>query len=211
MKNLIIIGAGGVAKEVSLIVQQLNYLEPIWNLIGFIDDDTDKFGEIINGYSVIGGMETLNAYEGNCSVIIAIADYKIKKSIVKALKNRFDFTTLIHPKVEVHEYMTVGEGSIIYEGAIITSNVKIGKHVLISPKCGIGHDSIIEDYVSLLWNVNISGKDVIEEGVLIGSGATVIQNKVIGKGAIIGAGAVIINDVQSDTTVVGVPGRVIVK
>ncbi|MGL5087090.1 MAG: acetyltransferase [Clostridium sp.] len=211
MKNLIIIGAGGVAKEVSLIVEQLNYLKPTWNLIGFIDDNIKKFGEIINGYSVIGGFETLNAYEGNCSVIIAIADYKVKKSIVKRLKNRFTYATIINPRVWVHEYMRVGEGSIIYEGAIITSNVEIGKHVLISPKCGIGHDSIIKDYVSLLWNVNISGTDVIEEGVLIGSGATVVQNKVIGQGAIIGAGAVVINDIPSGSIVVGVPGRIKVK
>ncbi|MGL5352574.1 MAG: acetyltransferase [Clostridium sp.] len=211
MKNLIIIGAGGVAKEVSLIVEQLNYLEPTWNLIGFIDDNIKKFGEIINGYSVIGGFETLNAYEGNCSVIIAIADYKVKKSIVKRLNNRFTYATIINPRVWVHEYMRVGEGSIIYEGAIITSNVEIGKHVLISPKCGIGHDSIIKDYVSLLWNANISGTDVIEEGVLIGAGATVVQNKVVGQGSVIGAGAVVINDIPSGSTVVGVPGRVIVK
>lgn len=211
MKNLIIIGAGGVAKEVSLIVQQINYLEPTWNLIGFIDDNIKMFGEIINGYSVIGGLETLNSYEGNCHVIVAVADYKIKKSIVERLKNKFDFATIIHPRVWIHEYMTVGEGSIIYEGAIITSNVKIGKHVLISPKCGIGHDSIIKDYVSLLWNVNISGTDVIEEGVLIGSGATVIQNKVVGQGSKIGAGSVVINDITRNSTVVGVPGKVVDK
>lgn len=209
MKNLIIIGAGGVAKEVSLIVQQINYLEPTWNLIGFIDDNIKMFGEIINGYSVIGGLETLNSYEGNCDVIVAVADYKIKKYIVERLNNKFSFATIIHPRVWIHEYMTVGEGSIIYEGAIITSNVKIGKHVLISPKCGIGHDSIIKDYVSLLWNVNISGTDVIEEGVLIGSGATIIQNKIVGQGSKIGAGSVVINNIPSWSTVVGVPGKVV--
>ena len=50
--------------------------------------------------------------------------------------------------------MTVGEGTIIYEGAILTANIEIGNHVIISTKCGVGHDSIIKDYVSLLWNVN---------------------------------------------------------
>lgn len=209
MKNLIIIGAGGVAREVSLIVQQINYLEPTWDLIGFIDENVENYGKIINGYSVIGGIETLNFYINDCYIVVAIANYKVKKSIVERLNNRFPFATIINPRVLIHEFMSVGEGSIIYEGAIITSNVEIGNHVLISPKCGIGHDSIIKDYVSLLWNVNISGADIIEEGVLIGSGATVIQNKVIGQGSTIGAGSVVISDIPTGSTVVGVPGKVI--
>lgn len=209
MKNLIIIGAGGVGREVSLIVEQLNYLEATWNLIGFIDDNVEMFGEAINGYSVIGGIETLNFYNEDYYIVIAIANYKIKKDIVDKINNRLPFATIVHPKVWIHDFMTVGEGSIIYEGAIITANVEIGKHVIISPKCGIGHDSIIKDYVSLLWNVNISGSDIIEEGVLIGSGATVIQNKTIGNTSIIGAGSVVIDDIPSGSTVVGVPGKVI--
>lgn len=209
MKDIVIIGSGGVGREVSLIIQQINYLEPTWNLIGFVDDDIDSWGKFINGYSVIGGVETLNFYNEDCYVVIAIANYSVKKSIVEKLNNRFKFATIINPKVWIHDFMTIGEGSIIYEGAIITSNVEIGKHVIISPKCGIGHDSVIKDYSSLLWNVNISGADTIEEGVLIGSGATVIQNKVIGKGSTVGAGSVVIDDIPSGATVVGVPGKVI--
>ena len=103
----------------------------------------------------------------------------------------------------------MGEGTIIYEGVILTANIEIGNHVIISPKCGIGHDSIIKDYVSLLWNVNVSGNDLIEEGVMMGSGSTVIQGKKIGKGSIIGAGAVVVNDIESFSTAVGVPAKVI--
>ena len=105
--------------------------------------------------------------------------------------------------------MTIGEGTIIYEGAILTANIEIGNHVIISPKCGVGPDSIIKDYVSLLWNVNVSGNDIIEEGVMMGSGSTVIQGKKIGKGSNIGAGAVVIEDVDSFSTAIGVPAKVI--
>lgn len=209
MKNLIIIGAGGVGREVALIIEQINYLEPTWELIGFIDDDIDNWGKTINGYSIIGGTESLKFYDENYYILIAIANYRAKKEIVEKLDNRFEFATIIHPKVWVNEFMKIGKGTIIYDGVIITTNVEIGNHVIISPKCGIGHDSIIKDYTSLLWNVNISGLDIIGEGVLMGSGSTVIQNKVIGQGSIIGAGAVVINNIPKMSTVVGVPGRVI--
>ena len=129
--------------------------------------------------------------------------------IVNIINNKFKFATIIHPKVEIHDYIKIGEGTIIYEGSILTTNIKIGKHVIISPKCGIGHDSIIKDYASLLWNVNVSGNDVIEEGVMMGSGSTIIQGKKIGQCSTIGAGAVIIENIDSFSTAVGVPARIV--
>ena len=209
MKNIVIIGAGGVGREVSLIIQQINELEQTWNLLGFIDDNTDNWGKVINGYSVIGGIDSLEFLSNDTYIVIAIANYKVKRNIVNKINNKFKFATIVHPKVWIHDYMTVGQGTIIYEGAILTANIEIGNHVIISPKCGVGHDSIIKDYVSLLWNVNVSGNDLIEEGVMMGSGSTVIQGKKIGKGSIIGAGAVVVNDIESFSTAVGVPAKVI--
>ena len=209
MKNIVIIGAGGVGREVSLIIQQINELEQTWNLLGFIDDNTDNWGKVINGYSVIGGIDSLEFLSNDTYIVIAIANYEVKKKIVNKVNNKFKFATIVHPKVWIHDYMTVGQGTIIYEGAILTANIEIGNHVIISPKCGVGHDSIIKDYVSLLWNVNVSGNDLIEEGVMMGSGSTVIQGKKIGKESIIGAGAVVVNDIESFSTAVGVPAKVI--
>ena len=209
MKNLIIIGAGGVGREVSLMIQQINELEPTWNMIGFIDDNADNWGKVINGYSVIGGLDSLGFFSADTYVVIAIANYKVKKRIVSKLNGKYKFATIVHPRVWIHDFMTLGEGSIVYEGVILTSNIEIGKHVIVSPKCGIGHDSVVKDYASLLWNVNVSGNDLIEEGVTMGSGSTVIQGKIIGQGAIIGAGAVVINDIEPYCTAVGVPAKVI--
>lgn len=209
MKNIVIIGAGGVGREVSLIIQQINELEQTWNLIGFIDDNVKNWGKVINGYSVIGGIEALEILSPDTYVVIAIANYEVKKKIVNRINNKFKFATIAHPKVWIHDYVTIGEGTVIYEGTILTANIEIGNHVIISPKCGIGHDSIIKDYVSLLWNVNISGNDLIEEGVMMGSGSTVIQGRRIGRGSIIGAGAVVTEDVQCFSTAVGVPAKVI--
>ena len=209
MKNIVIVGAGGVGRETSLIIQQINELKSTWNLIGFIDDDVNSWGNVINGYPVIGGMDSLEKLSLDTYVVVAIANYKVKKRIVNKINNRFKFATIVHPRVWLHDYMTLGEGTIIYEGAILTTNIKVGNHVIISPKCGIGHDSIIKDYVSLLWNVNVSGNDIIEEGVMMGSASTVIQGKRIGKGSTVGAGAVVIDNIDSYSTVVGVPAKVI--
>ena len=87
MKNIVIIGAGGVGREVSLIIQQINELEPTWNLLGFIDDNTDNWGKVINGYSVIGGIDSLEFLSNDTYIVIAIANYEVKKKIVNKVNN----------------------------------------------------------------------------------------------------------------------------
>lgn len=213
MKDIVIIGAGGVGSETAWIIEQINIKKDEWNLLGFIDDNELMQGKDIIGYKVIGSVEKfIKTYknfkkEDRPYVVIAIANYSVKKDIVNKLKNMFNFATLIHPDVFIHTSNSIGEGCIIYPGVIITVDIKIGNHVIVSPKCGIGHNSTIGDYVSLLWNVNISGNDKIGEGVLIGSGATIIQNKIIGKDSIVGAGSVEIKDIEANRTVVGVPAQ----
>lgn len=209
MKDIFIIGAGGVGRETAWIIEEINIKKPTWNILGFIDDNESIWGTELNGYTVVGGLDYLDKFKNKTSVIIAIANYKVKKKIVEKLNGKFDFATIIHPEVGINKTIKIGEGSIIYKGVIMTTNITIGDHVIVSPKCGIGHDSILGNYVSVLWNVNISGFDTIKDGVTIGSGATIIQDKIIGQGAVIGAGAVVIEDIYEYTTNVGVPSVII--
>lgn len=211
MKDIVIIGAGGVGRETAWIIEQINMRKFTWNIIGFIDDNEEIWNSEINGYKVIGDLDSLNNLENKPYVIIAIANYEVKKNIVSKLGDRFQFATIVHPDVYLNRSIEIGKDSIVYPGVIMTTNISIGNHVILSPKCGIGHDSVIKDYVSLLWNVNVSGFDVIEEGVLVGSGATIIQGKNVGKGAIIGAGAVVIRDIEEESINVGIPTLVINK
>ena len=208
MKDLVIVGTGGVGKETALIVEDINEISQEWNLLGFIDDNKELIGKEINGYKVLGDREFLNNFDKEVYVVIAIADYCIKEELVKYLINKnIQYATLIHPSVKINRTISIGKGCIIYQNVIMTVNINIGNHVIISPKCGIGHDSLIEDYVTVLWNVNISGAERIRQGVTLGSGCTIIQGLEIGRGSFVGAGAVVIRDIDESKTAVGVPTR----
>ena len=210
MKDLIIVGTGGVGRETAQIVEEMNKVKKEWNILGFIDDNKDLKGKIVNGYRVIGDRTYLNYFEKEVYVVIAIANYSVKKELVEFLTNKnIKYATLIHPSVILNDTIKIGEGCIVYPGVIMTVNIDVGNHVIISPKCGVGHDTIIEDYVTLLWNVNVSGNEKIRQGATLGSGSTIIQGLEIGRGSFVGAGAVVIRDIEANKTAVGVPSRYI--
>ena len=211
LKDIVIIGAGGVGRETALIIEDINNINKEWNLIGFVDDNDNIQNTKINDYDVVGKLDYLLNYKKEVYVVCAIANYNVKKSIVNKLKSNknIKFATLIHPSTVLNRTVGVGEGCIIYPNVIATTNINIGNHVIISPKAGIGHDTVVKDYCNLLWNVNISGNVVLKEGVLVGSGATVIQGLEVGEGAILGAGAIVIRDIPMNKVAVGNPTRLI--
>lgn len=209
MKDLIIIGVGGVGREAALIAEEINEQSQEWNILGFVDDTESVQNTYINGYPVLGKCESLQDYNKEVYVVCGVSSYQGRKKIISRLKENknIKFATLIHPSVKLNKHIKIGEGCIIYQNVIMTVNIEIGDHVIISPKCGIGHDSKIHDYVTLLWNVNVSGNVDIKEGATMGSGSTVIQGLTIGEGSFVGAGACVIRDVEDNKTAVGVPTR----
>ena len=213
LKDIVIIGAGGVGRETALIIQDINKVNKEWNLLGFIDDNADIKGSKVNGYEVLGNLSFLENYNKEIYVVCAIANYKIKKTIIEKLKNNTNikYATLVHPSTKINNTVEIGEGCIVYQNVILTANISIGNHVIISPRCGIGHDARVENYCSLLWNVSVSGNVLLKEGVLLGSASTIIQGLTVGEGSILGAGTVVIRDIADNVTAVGNPARILKK
>lgn len=180
MKDIVIIGAGGIGREVAWIIEEINAVNPTWNILGFVDDNSEMLGKELNGYRVLGGLDILDKLESKPEVIVAIANCRVKKDIVSRLNGKFDFATVIYPSVRISKFIEVGQGSIIYPGVILTVNTKIGNHVIISGNCGIGHDTVIGDYSSVLWGSNFSGFDTVGEECFIGVGTKIIQGIKIG-------------------------------
>lgn len=195
MKDIVIIGAGGIGREVAYFIEEINEISPNWNIIGFIDENIEIHNKELNGYKVLGGLNALTELNVKPYVVVAIANCTVKKKIVERLEGKFDFATIIYPTVKVSKYIEIGKGSIIYPGVILTVNTKIGNHVLLSGNCGIGHDTVIGDYSSVLWGSNFSGYDNVGESCFIGVGTKVIQGINISDGNRISAGMTVTEDV----------------
>lgn len=207
MKDLMIIGAGGFAREVAWLVEDINSLTEMWNLIGYIDEDESKQGVELNGYPVIGTFDDLKI-STDIYAVCAVGSPRAKSLLVKKAKRKgFKFANLIHPHVWKSKHFVSGVGIIICAGNILTVNLTLGNHVILNLGCTVGHDSTIKDYCTIAPSVNISGGVIIEEGCELGTNSSIIQGKTIGKWSIVGAGAVVTKDIPEYCTAVGVPAN----
>ncbi|MEW6380704.1 MAG: acetyltransferase [bacterium] len=209
MREIVIFGVGGFGRETAFLIEDINLLKPQWKLLGFLDEDSGKQGSRVNGYPVLGGIDRF-LHNPEVFVVCAIGSPLARKKIVGILEQaNARFPNIIHPHVICYHGNSFGVGNIVSSGNILNVDVTVGNHVCFEMASTIGHDVVIEDFVSLMPGVNVSGNVVLEEGCYLGTGCKIIQGKRIGKWAIVGAGAVVIHDVPPYSTVAGVPATVI--
>ena len=106
-------------------------------------------------------------------------------------------------------------------GCDIHPGATIGKRFFIDHATGvvIGETTIIGDDVTLYQGVTLGGVSfnkgkrhpTLGNNIVCGANATVLGDITIGDNVRIGAGSVVLKDVPRDCTVVGVPGKIIVK
>ena len=65
----------------------------------------------------------------------------------------------------------------------MTTNVTLGRHVHLHVNTTVGHDAVLDDYVSVFPAATVSGNVYLGEAVTLGTGANVIQGVRVGAGA----------------------------
>ncbi|HRH37202.1 MAG TPA: acetyltransferase [Flavobacteriales bacterium] len=212
-KKLVLYGASNFGDEIVQLFRDIDDAKggEEWEVVGFLDDDATRTGLVRNGVPVLGTREWLdkNPVGGHWFVCV-IGSPKAKAKVVSMLKARgARFARGIHPSVIISQTSTVGEGTVITAGNILTTNITVGDHIIINLACTVGHYSKLGDYCTINPGVNISGDVTLEEGVLLGTNATILEKMSIGAYSVVGAGAMVNKPVPAGVTAVGVPAKVI--
>jgi sugar O-acyltransferase (sialic acid O-acetyltransferase NeuD family) len=211
MTDVVIIGAGGAGREAYWVFLEDNADSVKWNVLGFIDDNPAFQGASLCDMPVLGDFGWLERNAGkNFQVICAVGNPPTRRRLVqRATPLGLTFCTAIHPSVRMSRWVEIGPGSIICAGNILTTQIKVGSHVIINLACTVSHDSIVGAYCNINPGCHLSGTVRLGDGVDLGTGTVVIQNKSIGDWSIIGAGAAVTANIPPYVTAVGVPCRVI--
>jgi len=212
LPRIAIIGAGGAAREIRWLIDDINSIEPSYEFAGYLVSEPDSPGRYDDVDNIVGAIDDL--YERGLAIeaiAIGIGTPATRYSIGQRLTSdlpAITMPTLVHPSVVMDATScTLERGVIVSAGAIVTVNVHLRDYVLINRACNIGHEAIVGAGVVTNPLASISGGVVIGDRTLIGTAAAVLQYINVGSDASVGAGAVVTKDVADGTTVIGVPAR----
>lgn len=117
----------------------------------------------------------------------------------------------IHPSAVISASVKMGDGVMIAANATLNPMVEIGRGVICNTSSSIDHECIIEDFVHIAPNAVLCGNVKVGRGSFVGANAVVRQGITIGNNVTIGAGTVVVKDIPDGATVIGNPGRKLVK
>src|SRR5580765_6686507 len=141
MEDIIIFGAGGLAREVAFLIDEINRQQPTWKILGFADADRNLIGTDVGQYKVICSDE--DVLKMTVAAAIGIGNPKVISKIAERFANQTNvvFPNLIHPgTIWDRERITIGHGNIICAGSIFTTDITIGSFNCFNLSCTYGHD-----------------------------------------------------------------------
>lgn len=211
MKKIAIFGTGGFARELLDLVLDQGYTE-IYFLESTISNNQTLMGFPILSESEMSSTDTID-------FVIGIAEPTIRKKIYERYPD-LNYPNLVHSQASlgygIKNELQNSKGVVIAAGARITNSCHFGDFVIVSFNSTVGHDCILDNYVSIMPGVNISGCVHLKTGTYIGTNATVLPGhlsklKVIDEYSVIGAGSVVLKDTLAHTTYVGAPAKELKK
>lgn len=206
MKDLVIVGAGGFGRELLEIVKNINSVNPTWNVLGFIDDNTEALDDKRCEYKIIGKISDWKVEEGQYFAM-AIAKPAVKEKVAKSLLDRgAEFASIIHPNTRISESAKYGKGLVMYESSALGPDTELGDFVTLL-STGIGHDAVIGDYSTISSHCGINGYVRLGKRAYVGSHACIVPSVRIGDDATVGIGSVVVRNVKAGTTVFGNPAK----
>jgi sugar O-acyltransferase (sialic acid O-acetyltransferase NeuD family) len=209
-RRLLLVGAGGFARETAEAVRALTAVgEPV-DLLGYLDDDPDQWGTDVDGLPVLGAAE-LAKERPDAQVVLCTGsprDFGSRARLARRLalpEQRYG--RVVHPGASVATTARVGPGTVLLAGVVVTAAAEIGAHVAVMPQVVVTHDDVVGDFCTLAAGVRLGGAVLLGPGAYVGSGALIREGVTIGAGALVGMGAVVTRDVPDGEVWVGNPAR----
>ena len=207
MKNLIIIGVGGFAREVYWHAQKSIGYGVDWQIKGFLDGDIKLAAE---DYELLPAkvLGDVASYEICADDVFtcAVGTPHARKILVEKISARgAEFINLVSNLAYVMPTVKLGRGVIIAPYVNIRDRAELDDFAAVNDVVIIGHDAQIGKFSCVMPHANIAGKSKIGAEVFIGSGAIILPKAKVGDGATVGAGSVVLKKVRAGAKVFGNP------
>jgi sugar O-acyltransferase (sialic acid O-acetyltransferase NeuD family) len=207
MKNLVIIGAGGFGREMFAAAREAVGYGDTFTVKGFLDGKPSALDGFSGYPEIIGAPETYRIEEDDV-FITALGSIAARRRCAFMIEERGGrFISVIHRSASIGPNVTVGDGSFVAHNAVLTADVKVGRHSCVFHGTVIGHDTVLDDFTHVYSLVSVGGNVHIAEGASVFPGARIVPRVEIGSGSTVGIGSVVVRDVAPGITVFGVPAE----
>jgi sugar O-acyltransferase (sialic acid O-acetyltransferase NeuD family) len=203
--EVIIVGAGGHAREVAWVAREA---KQAWNVRGFLDDRPELAGCAVGDASVLGAIDDWIHYP-EARFVVAIGDPRVRRAVVDRMRRQGQpiFAVLVHKSVVHSPHVRLAEGTVVMAGCVLSTDIEIGRHVIVNQSTTVAHDCRIHDFCTVAPQVALSGNVTLDEGVEVGTGACVRQGLHVGRGAMVGMGSVVNRAIPAAEIWFGNPAR----
>ncbi len=210
MKSLVILGAGGTARDVLDWLPALAAAGTACECLGLLDDDPGKQGAVLSGHQVLGPLSDAGRWP-RARFVDALGgpgSYRRRAEIIARTGLGDDrFETLVHPLASVSSAAVLGPGCLVYPFVFIGPAVRLGRHVTVLSHASINHETTVGDWSILASHVALAGAVRVGEHCYLGMGSRVIGGVAVGNGSMVGMGSVVLDNVPPAEVVAGTPAR----
>lgn len=209
-ERVVVVGASGFGRECLDVLEAMIREGADVEVVGVVDDEPSEVNLkrlAARGVPHLGTLSDLVSGDSALHYVMGIGHPGVRRGLVERLDaSGFTAFPAIHPSAVIGSLPFLDDGVVICAGAVISTNVRLGRHVHVNPHATIGHDAVLRDFVSVNPAAVISGEVEVRSGTLLGASATILQGLTVGEGVTVGAGSVVTHDVPQDVVVKGVPG-----
>ena len=209
-RPVVIVGAGGFARETAETIHALHARDGSVELRGFLDDDPSLRGRTLVGGTVLGPVDDIVLHP-DAAVVVAVGRpdaYATRRDLVSRLGLPPDrYATLVHPDSSLGSSCRVGPGTVVLAQVVLTADVVLGSHVAVMPQVVLTHDVEVGDHATLASGVRLGGGVHVGSGAYVASGSCVREGCRIGPWAMVGMGSLVTRDVPPERLWFGSPAR----
>ncbi len=206
MKNLIIIGAGGMGRTVFGIAMESVGYGTEFIIKGFIDDNLKVLDGYHNYPPIISKISDYEPQEDDVFVC-SLGGESRRKCIESLLERGAVFINIIHETARVRLNVKLGVGNVICPYVSVGADSILGNYNMIQSYSTIGHDVVIGDFNRIDTHVTCVGGIRIGNEVDIYTAAVLNHKVVVEDEAHVGACSFVIRKVKAGTTVYGNPAK----
>ncbi len=188
-KSIILIGSGGLGKEVCSYLQYdlTTRILADFQIKGVLDDNKENYDASGINIPYLGKIRDFS-FTRSDYIVVSIGNIRIRNTIIDfILSRKINFFSYIHPTSIIASDAEIGCGSLIGPYCIVNAQAVIRDHCILNTYSSVGHDSVLGERAVLSPYCTLNGDVQAGKNLFMGTRASLLPGTIIGEHCMVAA------------------------